>query len=182
MNRVHRREDVLFRQYVYGNSNLGGFFDFLKPQTRVYETMPTISKGADGPVVARAQELLGVAQTGEFGSTLENQVKAYQMARQIPVTGAVDPQTWAALLGEDFKGPKPAISAQGISSGINAASQILSPFFLPPANQAELLVPPTQPVPASRVPTWLLWSGLGASLLGVAGLGYVAIRFFRGRG
>jgi peptidoglycan hydrolase-like protein with peptidoglycan-binding domain len=42
---------------------------------------------------------LGVAVTGYFGADTKRAVRAFQGARGLVKTGAVDPPTWAALVG-----------------------------------------------------------------------------------
>jgi lipoprotein-anchoring transpeptidase ErfK/SrfK len=64
---------------------------------------PNIAPGAKGPAVVRAQILLARAHfscgeiDGQFGSNLKTVVAAYQGERGLPVTGALDAGTWAAL-------------------------------------------------------------------------------------
>src|SRR5256885_8997577 len=64
---------------------------------------PDLPQGAKGSPVVRAQILLARAHfsCGEidanFGANLDRTVRAFQGDRKLPVTGVVDPATWAAL-------------------------------------------------------------------------------------
>jgi lipoprotein-anchoring transpeptidase ErfK/SrfK len=64
---------------------------------------PDLPQGAKGSPVVRAQILLARAHfsCGEidanFGTNLDKTVRAFQGDRKLPVTGVVDPATWAAL-------------------------------------------------------------------------------------
>src|SRR5580700_6147744 len=61
-----------------------------------------IGPNAKGSGVVRAQILLDRAHfscgeiDGNYGSNLEKTVSAFQRARDLPVNGAVGPETWAA--------------------------------------------------------------------------------------
>ena len=54
-------------------------------------------RGSSGPLVTRAQELLGATPTGVFGSQTQAAVAEYQVARGLPRTGAVDARTYYSL-------------------------------------------------------------------------------------
>jgi hypothetical protein len=66
-----------------------------------------LKKGSEGKAVEALQALLianghscGIAgKDGEFGSTTEKAVKAYQKAHKLTVDGIVGPATWGKLLG-----------------------------------------------------------------------------------
>jgi lipoprotein-anchoring transpeptidase ErfK/SrfK len=64
---------------------------------------PELRQGDKGSGVARAQILLARAHfscgqiDGDFGTNLEKTVAAYQGERHLPVSGALDSATWAAL-------------------------------------------------------------------------------------
>ena len=66
-------------------------------------TQPDIAHGGKGAGVVRAQILLSRAHfsCGEidasFGSNLDKAVRAFQIDRKLPVTGALDAVTWGAL-------------------------------------------------------------------------------------
>ena len=87
-------------------------------------TQEPVAMGAKGAAVLRAQILLARAHfscgeiDGIFGSNFQKAVNAYQDTRKLPVSGAVDAATWAAINGdtapplieytvsdEDLKGP-----------------------------------------------------------------------------
>lgn len=64
---------------------------------------PALARGATGPAVLRAQVMLdrvgfapGVIDGG-FGMLMERALRAFQQARDLPVTGKLDAATWAAL-------------------------------------------------------------------------------------
>jgi len=64
---------------------------------------PQVQMGDRGSPVVRAQILLDRAHfscgeiDGNFGTNLQNTVRAFQQARNLPITGVVDPVTWNAL-------------------------------------------------------------------------------------
>jgi len=64
---------------------------------------PQLDPEARGPGVLRAQILLDRAHfscgqmDGVFGSNLQKTVTAFQQDRHLPLTGAIDVATWAAL-------------------------------------------------------------------------------------
>ncbi len=57
--------------------------------------------GSDGDNVKKIQQRLGVQQTGVFGPTTANSVRAFQIANGLTDDGIVGPMTWRAL----FAGP-----------------------------------------------------------------------------
>jgi hypothetical protein len=58
---------------------------------------PTIGRGATGPAVREAQQLLRIPVDGDFGPGTEKAVRAFQAARGLTVDGVIGPRTWAAL-------------------------------------------------------------------------------------
>jgi lipoprotein-anchoring transpeptidase ErfK/SrfK len=64
---------------------------------------PALQRNAKGSAVVRAQILLDRAHfscgeiDGNFGSNLEKTVSAYQRDHNLPVNGAIGPETWALL-------------------------------------------------------------------------------------
>lgn len=77
-----------------------------EPQTEITLRLPTLVKGSSGSTVELAQILLiGRGHTcgwygvdGDFGPATELAVRNYQASAGLPVTGVIDPATWAALL------------------------------------------------------------------------------------
>src|SRR4051794_11857573 len=69
-------------------------------------TQEPVAMGAKGAAVVRAQILLARAHfscgeiDGIFGSNFQKAVNAYQDTRKLPVSGAVDAATWAAINGD----------------------------------------------------------------------------------
>ncbi len=57
----------------------------------------TLANGDKGPVVIKAQELLGAEADGAFGPSTEKAVRAAQAEAGIEVTGEVDGPTWVVL-------------------------------------------------------------------------------------
>jgi putative cell wall-binding protein len=57
----------------------------------------TLVKGARGAAVVALQKVLGLTADGVFGAGTETAVRAFQQSKSLPVTGTVDPATWAAL-------------------------------------------------------------------------------------
>ena len=90
------------------------------------QTVPPAPATADKPDVAteappnpfaiRAEALLARARfspgvvDGQFGSNLKNAIAAYQTARVLTASGAIDGQTWQALLAEPTSAPPVARS------------------------------------------------------------------------
>lgn len=108
-----------------------------------------IAEGARGSAVLRAQILLNRAHfscgqiDGSFGGNLRKTVAAFQADRKLPVTGAVDAATWAALNQdqapllvpytislEDLKGP-----FVQISSGMTQQAKLPYPGYASPLDQ-----------------------------------------------
>src|SRR5947208_3519766 len=63
------------------------------------EPFPGVSlqMGSEGESVKQIQARLSVQQTGMFGPTTENCVKAFQAAHGLDADGIVGPLTWKAL-------------------------------------------------------------------------------------
>jgi hypothetical protein len=60
---------------------------------------PTLRRGSRGDPVRWAQRHLRVKQTGLFGPQTQRAVRKLQARSGLPRTGALDPPSWAALLG-----------------------------------------------------------------------------------
>jgi peptidoglycan-N-acetylglucosamine deacetylase len=76
---------------------------------------PVLSLGSRGPAVRQAQSLLNrhghrVPVTGYYGRLTAHQVRRFQAAHGIRVTGQVGPLTWPKLLGD---GGRPAPAGPG---------------------------------------------------------------------
>ncbi len=93
-----------------------------------------IGPNAKGPAVVRAQILLDRAHfscgeiDGNYGSNLEKTVAAFQRARDLPVNGAVGPETWAALSVDQ---------APALLSYMIVQADVAGPFVKVPANLEE---------------------------------------------
>jgi lipoprotein-anchoring transpeptidase ErfK/SrfK len=93
-----------------------------------------IGPNAKGPAVVRAQILLDRAHfscgeiDGNYGTNLEKTVAAFQRARDLPVNGAVGPETWAALNVDQ---------APALLSYMIVEADVAGPFVKVPANLEE---------------------------------------------
>jgi lipoprotein-anchoring transpeptidase ErfK/SrfK len=93
-----------------------------------------IGPNAKGSGVVRAQILLDRAHfscgeiDGNYGSNLEKTVSAFQRARDLPVNGAVGPETWAALNADQ---------APALVSYMIAEEDVAGPFVKVPADLME---------------------------------------------
>jgi len=89
---------------------------------------------AKGSAVVRAQILLDRAHfscgeiDGNYGSNLEKTVAAFQRARNLPVNGAVGPETWAALNADQ---------APALLSYMIATEDVAGPFTKVPVDLME---------------------------------------------
>lgn len=59
---------------------------------------PTLKRGSSGDSVKELQQLLGISETGVFGSETEIAVKAYQKEKRLVSDGIVGKLTWGELL------------------------------------------------------------------------------------
>lgn len=59
---------------------------------------PTLKRGSSGDSVKELQRLLGISETGVFGSETEIAVKAYQKEKGLVSDGIVGKLTWGELL------------------------------------------------------------------------------------
>jgi hypothetical protein len=93
--------------WEWSEGSAAGFRAATKPLTSTaapkQAVLPTIARGSKGDWVVWAQEHLNgagrlVAVTGSFGAQTQKAVKSFQAASALPVTGKLDPVTWAALL------------------------------------------------------------------------------------
>jgi lipoprotein-anchoring transpeptidase ErfK/SrfK len=95
---------------------------------------PVIGPNAKGPAVVRAQILLDRAHfscgeiDGNYGSNLEKTVAAFQRARDLPVNGAVGPETWAALNADQ---------APALVTYMIVEADLAGPFVQVPADLTE---------------------------------------------
>jgi len=93
-----------------------------------------IGPNAKGSAVVRAQILLDRAHfscgeiDGDYGSNLEKTVSAFQRARDLPVNGAIGPETWAALNAD---------TAPALFSYMIAQADVAGPFVNVPASLEE---------------------------------------------
>jgi hypothetical protein len=63
--------------------------------------LPTLTRGARGPAVARMQKLLLIKDDGVFGPRTEAAVRDFQSSKGLQRTGVVDVVTWTALMQND---------------------------------------------------------------------------------
>lgn len=181
MNHLEREHQLFLHhlQGMAGDEDLAGFFDFLKPKSRTYATKPVLSKGATGAVVEELQTLLGMQPDGDFGFNTEMEVRSYQTSQGIPATGVVNDQTWAALLGEQFKAQQTAEqkaeTAAAITAGAGAITDLISQFVIPPANQEELLSAPVE-VPEPSGPSWGTIAIVGGAVVVLGAGGFFLYR------
>jgi lipoprotein-anchoring transpeptidase ErfK/SrfK len=94
----------------------------------------TIGPNSKGSAVVRAQILLDRAHfscgeiDGNYGSNLEKTVAAFQRARNLPVNGAVGPETWAVLNADQ---------APALFTYMIATEDVAGPFITVPADLME---------------------------------------------
>ena len=90
---------------------------------------PTISPGATGDVVRRAQRALrrtpnlGLAVDGIFGPATEAAVKEFQQGEGLTVDGIVGPLTWAAL---PDGGPMPTLEKGSTGDVVKSLQTVLT--------------------------------------------------------
>jgi Putative peptidoglycan binding domain len=128
---------VRFRQLVQAESSPGlSWWDWQEAQPAEWDAISqplppftgpppatddaVLASGGKGDLVIWAQELLNgsgqsVAVDGQFGSSTQQAVQAFQAAHGLPVTGQVDTPTWNALLAY------PPAEPNWASSGATAA-------------------------------------------------------------
>jgi cell wall-associated NlpC family hydrolase len=86
-------------------------------------TCATLGVGATGHAVKTLQTAVGAGRDGDFGPQTRKAVRHWQKAHSVPVTGAVDTATWAAL-------PRPVarkacgehVTGSGVTTGCTALS------------------------------------------------------------
>ena len=158
--------------------DMGGLFDFFKKGNKSstsHLTLPVLSKGSKGLEVEQVQSLLNINVDGDFGFNTETAVKSFQTANGIPSTGVVDAQTWAKLIGENYKDPSQQAAnreqaAQTFQQGASAISDLIKQFAVPPANAQELMqAPVSTPAPQKGFP----WAWVVGGLAGVVVVGGV---------
>ena len=66
-----------------------------QPPSAVY---PLLIQGATGPDVALAQKVIGATPDGVFGPKTAAALRVWQGAHGVPVTGQLDPATWAKMV------------------------------------------------------------------------------------
>ena len=90
---------------------------------------PTISLGATGDAVRRAQRALrrtpnlGLSVDGVFGAQLETAVKEFQQGAGLAVDGIVGPLTWAAL---PDGGPMPTLQVGSTGAAVTSLQTLLT--------------------------------------------------------
>ncbi len=97
---------------LYSNAELTAAGVVFDPARNI----PTIRKGATGPLVITLQTLLnedgaGLAVDGNFGVKTEKALKVYQMGNNLTIDGICGPKTWAAMGVEFDDGQQPPAEA-----------------------------------------------------------------------
>jgi len=59
-----------------------------------------LRKGQSGPIVKAVQKVIGAEATGKFDAKTKTQLKSWQGAHDLTVTGTVNAATWRALLAD----------------------------------------------------------------------------------
>lgn len=146
------------------SDDLGGFFDFLKPE----QWTRTLAVGSNGDDVKRAQKKLAalgysVPTSGTYGSSTESAVRQFQSSQDIPSTGQIDKATWDLLMkqGGSVQTMNTLTSLGKFGTGLaaGASSAWASPPTEPPATFEE--------VPDET--NWLLIGGVAVGGLALVG-------------
>jgi len=82
----------------------------------------TLAEGANGPVVAAVQGVLGVPVDGGFGPATGAALRSLQAANGLPATGVTDPGSWRVLLGLPPAPPTAATASPGTGPAPAAAA------------------------------------------------------------
>lgn len=93
----------VLRLDAFGRLGLTGAqrVDLMDTTSRDPTVMPMIRRGARGPTVALAQQLMLIKDDGVFGPKTDLAVKRFQQAHGLEADGVVGQDTWAALFATD---------------------------------------------------------------------------------
>lgn len=72
--------------------------EFTKPTKECRVTIHVVKRGNCGVEVRKVQQLLGIAESGNFDAHTEQRVKEFQLSKALEVDGSVGPATWKALI------------------------------------------------------------------------------------
>jgi hypothetical protein len=179
------RERAVFLGALASDPDLAGVFGlahenaglFGKKSTSAYLTKPQLSFGDSGSAVREVQSLLKISVDGDFGKGTESAVRSFQTKNSIPATGVVSAQTWAALLGEKYKGTtsdiagRQAKTAQTITDITGLVTQ-----FLP--GQQTAVSEMTYEEPEDEGWGWQQYAMVAGGVVFVGAVGFFAYKQF----
>ncbi len=168
-----RDQLLLERQMFYGalaQPNAGLFGNlFSKPK---HLSKPILSRGDKGPAVSEAQTLLKIPADGDFGPQTESAVQAFNASKGISAGGTITQETWAALLGETYKGTQEEKQVRTQQTLTDITSTVTSLFAPKQTTTLPDVTTQTGVVTTSDSSNWPFYVAAGVGGLLLIGGGY----------